>query len=112
MIASGKRRPAFSAKHGQFMHALFPGSTRYTLTHSWSGTHRLFSVHCGPSKKRIDLHQNMLGIAVNLELPEEVEGKTFSTSCALRVEAPSERWSLKGQFTKSGEMHLTAVIQK
>ena len=54
----------------------------------------------------------LLGIAVNLELPEEVEGKTFSTSCALRVEAPSERWSLKGQFTKSGEMHLTAVIQK
>lgn len=50
-------------------------------------------------KKRVDLHQNILGIAVNLELPEEVEGKTFSTSCALRVEAPSERWS-KGAVYK------------
>ena len=53
MIASGKRLiPAFSAaaKHGHSMQALLPGSTRYTLTHSWSGTHRFFSVHCGPSK--------------------------------------------------------------
>ena len=44
MIALGKRLPAFSVKHEHSMHALFPGSTRYTLTHSWSGTHRLFSV--------------------------------------------------------------------
>lgn len=112
MIASGKRRPAFSAKHGRFTHALFPGSTRYTLTHSWSGTHRLFSVHCGPSKK------NAL-IFIKTFWASLLIWSYLRKSRARHFRHPAlSGWRLhlkdgvKGQFTKSGEMPLTAVIQK